>query len=185
MSSAPTTLENVASLCVISSIPSRFNQSTWSGTDASAAMMQAIALSMGVPISMVHCGYADQLCRESPTGAPTLRPTMIPAEFVDFTEKPSVAVARVRKVVDGSSFASKTFTTSSFHRRSPIQPDSTSQPFKLLSFSIYRAIPGMLYLIRMNTLIVLDSSLGRNKFSTYLSMLCLLTYFIFTILSFL
>ena len=149
LSSAPTSLMNIASLCVISSIPSQFNQSTWSGTDASEAMMQAIAISMGVPVSMVHCGYADQLCRESPTGAPTLRPTMVPTESVNFSEKTSVAIESVRKVLDDGLFASNALTISSIHRRSPVHPDIASRLVKLLSFSIYRAIPGKQYVGRI------------------------------------
>ena len=132
LSSSPASLANVASLCIISSVPSQFNQSAWKGTDVAAVMMEAIALSMGVPVSVINYGYADQLCLRSPTNAPTLRPTMTP----------TVTVARVRNLLDESSFASKALNFNFIHRRSPVQQETVSQPFKPLSFSIYRIVPG-------------------------------------------
>ena len=66
------------SVCVISSINSRFDQVLWSGTDASKSMAEAIAVSMGIPVETVVCGIASQLCLTSPTSAPTSSPSVRP-----------------------------------------------------------------------------------------------------------
>ena len=124
--SSPLIFFERATLCVISSIPSRYNQSTWSGTDASEAMMQAIAIIMGVPVSTLHCGYADQLCLLSPTRAPSITP-----------------VKSARKVL-GEDFVPYSFHSSSDAiNRQAMESSSFFHPRKLLSFSITKDIPGM------------------------------------------
>ena len=124
--SSPLILFPRASLCVISSIPSRYNQSTWSGTDASEAMMQAIAIIMGVPVSTLHCGYADQLCLLSPTRSPSVPPAK-----------------SARKVLreDSISSYSRSFSDTSY--RQTMETANFFHPREPLSFSITKDIPGM------------------------------------------
>ena len=104
------------SICVISSINSRFDQVLWSGTDASKSMAEAIAASMGVPVETVVCGLASQLCLTSPTGAPTSYPTRRPKTRLSLLE-------------DGSSFSLASLI---------IDRSRTKE----LSFSITKEVPG-------------------------------------------
>ena len=104
------------SVCVISSINSRFNQGLWSGTDAPEAMMQAISISMGVNIGAVQFGLARQLCLNSPTGAPSARP--------------SPRHVKISKPSSGE------LVLTDYSRL------LTAAVTKPLSFSIYRDVPG-------------------------------------------
>ena len=122
---APFVLSKMASLCIISAIPTRYNQSTWSGTDASEAMMQAIAFSMGVPVSTVQCGYAEQLCRLSPTRAPSAAPT-----------------SSSRNKLGQGLLSSHSLSINAPRERGAMETTGVLPASRLLSFSITKIIPG-------------------------------------------
>ena len=131
------------SICVISTINARYRQSLWSGSDAAKAMIEAIAISMGVPVEAVSCGFASQLCLTSPTGAPSLapsggpsvRPTRIPTYTAAPTSSPpTFKPTRKAKAMAMSSLLELSDTV----RLSEVDDDS----IKPLSFSIYREVPG-------------------------------------------
>ena len=122
---APYVVSKMASICLISAIPARYNQSAWSGTDASEAMMQAIAISMGVPVSYVQCGYAEQLCLLSPTRAPSISPT-----------------TSFRKMQGKERLTSDAFPITSTVERQIMAITDVLPVKRLLSFSITKIIPG-------------------------------------------
>ena len=130
---------NRGSICVISSINAKFGQAMWSGTDAGKAMIEAVAITMGVPTESVAVGFASQLCLTSPTGAPTVFPTFKPSR------RPTA-----RPISDLYLKESK----ATHYRSAPLQaiggihtlvdePD----PTKELSFSIYMSVPGDFHLL--------------------------------------
>ena len=125
---APTS-EGVASICVISSIPSRFNQSQWSGTDAALAMKQAISLTMGEPVANINVGYANQLCLTSPTMSPSFNPTSTPTSDT----------LRKLNTIEEIYKASASSATSSI---SSEEISVAAVAFIPLSFSIYKVLPG-------------------------------------------
>jgi Ice-binding-like len=128
------------SICVISTINARYRQGLWSGSDAARAMIEAISISMGVPVEAVSCGFASQLCLTSPTGAPSLapsggpslRPTGVPTATP--TSPPTIKPTRRVKVMSSGNLL----------ERSDILPliEAEDDSIKPLSFSIYREVPG-------------------------------------------
>ena len=110
---------------MISSIPSRFNQSQWSGTDAALAMKQAISLTMGEPVANINVGYANQLCLTSPTASPSFNPTS--------------DTIRKLNTIEEIYKASASSATSSI---SSEEISVAAVAFIPLSFSIYKVLPG-------------------------------------------
>ena len=133
---APLIGDATASICIISSIPSRFNQSEWSGTDAALAMKQAIALTMGQPVDAIEIGYASQLCLTSPTTAPSISPTQNP------TVQPSTASFSGRRLLQNAKDVSLAAILSM--SKAIGNHDMTIDALSIipLSFSIYKALPG-------------------------------------------
>ena len=111
---------------MISSIPSRFNQSQWSGTDAALAMKQAISLTMGEPVANINVGYANQLCLTSPTMAPSFIPTSIPSldEFRKLKTVDEIDRASIHSVLSSEKMTVEAVV------------------FVPVSFSIYKVLPG-------------------------------------------
>ena len=112
------------SICIISAIPARYNQKLWSGSNAALAMGQAIAVTMGVLLDDVVCGFANQLCLTSPTVSPTSSP--------DHSEKKSKTSRALTHYVASMGDV--------HHRR-----EALAESAKPLSFSLYRSIPGELH----------------------------------------
>lgn len=138
--SGPSSLKG--SICVISSINARYSQSLWSGSDAAEAMTEAIAISMGVPVASVSCGFASQLCLTSPTGAPSLAPTAyptflakrVPSARPTPTSTPTVPTFKPTRKIK--------VTTSRSFEQSVLRVTEVYDDSKPLSFSIYREVPG-------------------------------------------
>ena len=85
-------------------------------------MMEAIAISVGVPLSELSSGYASELCRTSPTGAPT--PSPISNRMLEMTTAADVRTGH------GAMEDMKHGVTMAV---TAVRP---------LSFSIYRVVPG-------------------------------------------
>jgi hypothetical protein len=72
--SLPPTLQPAVaegSVCITVTIGTSISQEEWINDNAIAAMKEALAISMGVPIDAINVNYANQLCQASPTFSPT------------------------------------------------------------------------------------------------------------------
>ena len=99
-------------VCVIFSIPTSFELSSWSGTAASTAMRNAIALILKVNASYVSFGYSDQLCSVTSTAYPSLSPST----YGTSSNSPSLSLT-----------PTSTMSPSIFHSPSPSRSPSSSR----------------------------------------------------------